>query len=562
MLNTVKNITPGGVGVKGQVAPGGCLAAARVVLDPAGIPEELKALPQWVVWRCENRKGKVTKVPCDAKAPTRLASSTAPSTWSTFNQALAAHQTAAFDGVGFVFAAGGGLFGVDLDGCRNPVMGAVEPWAVDIMSRLNTYCEVSVSGRGIHVIGKGRLPSGSPTANRRRKGNIEMYDAGRYFCVTGVPLNGQAKPVADRQAEVAALHAEVFGPPEPAGAAPAAEGAPSAEAGPLALRADAEPPAEKFAALMSNDTRFAETWNRKRVDLHDQSASAYDLALADVAAAANWTAQEIANLIIAWRRKHGQDVKKALRKDYISRTLIRARSKNQTGAAPSMESPEALALVRQMLNLAPARVIRRVSGDESTFLLEMSGGVQLDIGEPATILSGAKLQARLMGLAAPYARMIPRHKPGPLQKLGTALLSICEVITLPGNAELTQEHVTRMMDRWVVLPVAPDNPDWFLCDRGTSPAFSATGPVLGCRDDTGDYPRVYVSLTAVEENLRLAHIQCSGKTLGRDLAHCHWRNFQFQHRDRKRRLWRSPPGFWHPLHDEARRTAYPATDGR
>jgi len=31
------------------------------------IPDELKSIPQWVVWRAESRGGKLTKVPYNAK---------------------------------------------------------------------------------------------------------------------------------------------------------------------------------------------------------------------------------------------------------------------------------------------------------------------------------------------------------------------------------------------------------------------------------------------------------------------------------------------------------------
>jgi primase-polymerase (primpol)-like protein len=38
--------------------------------DPTATPAELIALPQWVCWRYEQRGGKTTKAPIDAKSPT------------------------------------------------------------------------------------------------------------------------------------------------------------------------------------------------------------------------------------------------------------------------------------------------------------------------------------------------------------------------------------------------------------------------------------------------------------------------------------------------------------
>ncbi|MGE3809627.1 MAG: AAA family ATPase [Gemmataceae bacterium] len=94
----------------------------------------------------------------------------------------------------------------------------------------------------------------------------------------------------------------------------------------LTLRFDAEPPADKFVTLYSACPAFAQAWNRQRADLQDQSQSAYDLSLADIAALNGWSDQEITNLLIAGRRKHGDKPDKALRLDYLARTISSARS--------------------------------------------------------------------------------------------------------------------------------------------------------------------------------------------------------------------------------------------
>ncbi|MGE3805987.1 MAG: AAA family ATPase [Gemmataceae bacterium] len=93
----------------------------------------------------------------------------------------------------------------------------------------------------------------------------------------------------------------------------------------LTLRFDAEPPADKFVTLYSACPAFAQAWNRQRGDLQDQSQSAYDLSLADIAALNGWNDQEITNLLIAARRKHGDKPDKALRPDYLARTISSAR---------------------------------------------------------------------------------------------------------------------------------------------------------------------------------------------------------------------------------------------
>ena len=90
----------------------------------------------------------------------------------------------------------------------------------------------------------------------------------------------------------------------------------------IELDPEAEPPRAKLDVLME-DRRFADTWEHRRRDLRDQSPSSYDMSLASQAVRAGWTDQEITDLLIAHRRKHGGDSK--LRLDYYQRTLKNAR---------------------------------------------------------------------------------------------------------------------------------------------------------------------------------------------------------------------------------------------
>jgi putative DNA primase/helicase len=109
---------------------------------------------------------------------------------------------------------------------------------------------------------------------------------------------------------------------------------------------NAEPPAEKFRLLCEVDRDFLRSWMHDREEFQDQSASAYDLSLATRAFAADWTPQEVVNLLIACRRKHKADLK--LRRDYYKRTLKKAlegKDGDENSAGGSMMSvptPEAV----------------------------------------------------------------------------------------------------------------------------------------------------------------------------------------------------------------------------
>lgn len=153
------------------------------------IPEELKSVDQWVCWVGVD---KIPKNPANG----RNAQSNNPSTWGTFVQAVKACETYSFDGIGFMFA--NGYFGVDLDHCLDNV-----DFCDEFVETLESYAEVSKSGSGIHIICKGKLPDGA-----RRKGNVEMYQSGRYFICTGNLYNSKYKTVNDCTESIKVLYSK------------------------------------------------------------------------------------------------------------------------------------------------------------------------------------------------------------------------------------------------------------------------------------------------------------------------------------------------------------------
>lgn len=161
-------------------------AAAPPIILPVraeNIPDELRARAQWVLWRGEwdAAKEKLNKIPLNAKTG-RLASSTAPSTWSDFATAIGGYKRrgAGCDGIGFVLSADDPFVGVDLDHCRDPKTGDVEAWALSIVKALASYTEITPSATGLRIIARGTLPP-----DGRKKGNIEMYEAARFLTLTG-----------------------------------------------------------------------------------------------------------------------------------------------------------------------------------------------------------------------------------------------------------------------------------------------------------------------------------------------------------------------------------------
>lgn len=174
-------------------------------MDTSHIPQALRERRQWVGWRLVERDGKPTKLPVCTRTG-QLASSTDATTWDSYENAIASVKMLNLSGIGYVFSANDPFFGVDLDDCLD-YFGQPYPEAKAIIDALDTYCEVSPSGAGVKLIGKGRKPEGAQCRTKRVQGfdELEVYDRDRFFTITGKRLDGTPAEVRDAQEALSAL---------------------------------------------------------------------------------------------------------------------------------------------------------------------------------------------------------------------------------------------------------------------------------------------------------------------------------------------------------------------
>jgi hypothetical protein len=298
--------------------------------DPDAIPAELKAYPQWVSWRYVERGGKRTKMPVNPRNGLE-ASVTDPSTWGTFEEAVALPGGR----IGFVFYEDDPFCGVDFDAGKDPKTGQVTRPILDsetggitdgfvaaAVTSLDSYTEYSPSGDGLHVIVRGELPGG-----RNRKGSVEMYDRGRFFTVTGRPLPGRPPTVEDRHEALAALHRETFG-----GAAEDGELAepvsPAMEDDEVLERCRRAKNAEKFAALFDDGD----------LDGYGGDHSAADQALVGML---SFYTQDPEQLDRLFRQSELVREKWTSRPDYRERTINKALTRDRDYYGAEREYPAA-----------------------------------------------------------------------------------------------------------------------------------------------------------------------------------------------------------------------------
>lgn len=266
------------------------------------IPIEMRAYPNFVVWKFDQRpNGKITKIPYQV-GNGQKASVIDPTHWSSFDDAMAAANK--YDGIGFVFSDNDPFTGIDLDDTRGDAIALEHQKA--IFQQFNSYSEISPSGKGLHVIVKGRVPTG------RRKGFVEIYSLGRFFTMTGNIYNSQ--PIANRQPELDTLWAQL------------SEGKPSTlSALPSAIHSDElDQSIIDRAFNAENGVKFWALWSGDGSVLHgdDRSGSAIDQALVDII---QFYTKDIKQIERIWLSSpQGQREKTRTRRDYRERTIARA----------------------------------------------------------------------------------------------------------------------------------------------------------------------------------------------------------------------------------------------
>jgi hypothetical protein len=165
------------------------------------VPTKLKAREDWALWVLDQGR----KVPVQATMRWQPASSTDPSDWGPFERALEVFEKRASPeqkerhdlcGLGLALF-GDDLIALDLDKCVDED-GGVDPWAIEVVELVGSYCEYSPSGRGLRMFAKLSDPHIWPAHwhDGRQAGHFEIYRSARYVTVTGRGSLGSVSDVA------------------------------------------------------------------------------------------------------------------------------------------------------------------------------------------------------------------------------------------------------------------------------------------------------------------------------------------------------------------------------
>lgn len=265
----------------------------------AAIPQELRSLNQWCLWKFEDvGAAKPTKVPYQPNG--QLANVNSPSTWSTFVEVFNCYMAGGYDGIGFIFSDTDPYSFIDLDDAEGD--SAIIERHLKVFHEFDSYSEISPSGKGLHIIVKGKIAAG------RRRSKIEIYSSQRYATMTGNVYNGKVT-INERQSLLSLLWEQM-------GSGPVAQSLYKGDD----KETDDDATIIKRATDAVNGERFVALHNGEFQALYTSQSEA-DFAYIDIIAFYTQNRLQIARIFRS--SKLGQR-DKAKRKDYVEGMISRS----------------------------------------------------------------------------------------------------------------------------------------------------------------------------------------------------------------------------------------------
>lgn len=146
------------------------------------IPEEMLERPNWVaITTFEKENGKLGKRPIDCNTG-KYASDNDPATWADFDTACKFARENGAVTLAYALDGEDKICCIDLDGCMQENGDFTELAQKTFNLGNGTYCERSVSGKGLHVFGK---TDGMDLRSFSKDGDMEFYRKARFIAVTG-----------------------------------------------------------------------------------------------------------------------------------------------------------------------------------------------------------------------------------------------------------------------------------------------------------------------------------------------------------------------------------------
>ena len=195
----------------------------------------------------------------------------------------------------------------------------------------------------------------------------------------------------------------------------------------------------------------------------DQSPSAYDMSMATMSMQAGWSDQEVVNLMICWRRKHGHDLK--LRENYYLMTLDKAREPieiaqaeeqlNEALAQPPEDQPEVLKETLETLFRVDIIRIVKYAGDPPVYYMYTKQG-DITLGEINRITSQIAFRNMVATITGVWISAVSKKA---WDQRVQALLLACEEIDV-GDASHPAQETNAWLEEYLLEKPPREEDEW------------------------------------------------------------------------------------------------------
>jgi putative DNA primase/helicase len=167
-----------------------CNAIPTTGAEGVIVPQALRDLTQWLIWRFEAHEEqgkKPRKMPYYADGGKRVGKQGSKEDRDrlvTYTEAKKAAPADGKGGVGFAFLPSDGLAGIDLDAMIDKDSGEMNPRHVAIIKALDSFTELSPSRRGVHIF-VSTSAVGAFQSFKRNAIGVEVFCGAQFFTFTG-----------------------------------------------------------------------------------------------------------------------------------------------------------------------------------------------------------------------------------------------------------------------------------------------------------------------------------------------------------------------------------------
>ena len=286
---------------------------------------------------------------------------------------------------------------------------------------------------------------------------------------------------------------------------------PEETGGGLALDPEAEPSAVRLDALLTADPKFRRSWGQDR---KDQSPTAYNLSLATMAMQAGWSDQEVVNLLICWRRKHGHDLK--LGEGYYE--IILSKAKEPIVMAQAQEQLDEALLLRpedqsevlkaNLTTLFRVDIIRIVKylGEPPVYYMYTKQG-DITLGEINKITSQISFRNMVATITGVWISAVSKKA---WDQRIQAILLVCEPIDVGDASHLAQE-TNAWLEEYLLKKPPREEDAWLKAAEAEQP-FILHGKVHIILDDFQKWLELNTGEQATAHALGRRLRQCQART--------------------------------------------------